>query len=254
MKALNTTSDPEKYLKSGPLTEPFLSDDELELQLKQIEKNLKRKKQYCAPEYCIIELLHTKLKAVRDDPIILRKRFSRTAEEIYKSGKITGCTDYAYLFACMARQMGIPTTILQTSQKEWANKFINGFGDTKIHSGHFFCECFINGRWVLVDPTIGIVTKQYDSGKTLIHLSYKVGNSTKFLPYERGLDIGQKMKVKDYCDSEENAVMAMYRKMYQTDEVRKRFNKIKTPVGILKNTRKLLSISKWRRLWASLNS
>ena len=194
---LNTTTDVNKYLKSGTLTAPFLDTDSLKVRLKVIEKSLKKKKQDCDEISCLFQFLHSKLEFENENKTLMQKKFSRSAEEIFESRKMTGCTDCAYVFATLARQIGIPTTILQTSQKEWVNKFINGLEDNEMHYGHTFCECFVDGKWVLVDPTNQKIDWKYESENKVIKTEHKIGDSHTFLPYFRGLNL-KEMSMKEF--------------------------------------------------------
>jgi len=75
----------------------------------------------------------------------------RTADEIIKSGFATGCTDMALAFVLLARAKGIPTKYVETVGKKWL--------ETKSRRvvGHVFAECFVNGKWVKIDPTKGAI-------------------------------------------------------------------------------------------------
>ena len=106
------------------------------------------------------------------------------------------------MFATLARQLNIPTTLLHTAQYEWFKEFKAG-NKTKLHSGHTFCECFIDNKWVLVDPTCRQITTEYNVSK--LELNYKVGNSSVFIPYKRDLDLKIKQTI-----SQHNRTMDKY--------------------------------------------
>lgn len=69
---------------------------------------------------------------------IFRKRNSNTIIEDRVS---TGCTDDALVFISLARVKGIPTKYVEAVSK-----------DSDGIDGHVFAECFINDKWITVDP------------------------------------------------------------------------------------------------------
>lgn len=191
MKKLNKT-DAEKYLCPGNLSKPFLSDDFVLSKVLidynfKLEKNIKTTK---------IESLYNwiaKNVKLGDKEFNEKNRFMLTAAEVWENKLSTGCTDYATLFATFARQIGIPTTILHTAELGYIQKLQN---NEKLipHKGHTFCECFYEGKWILVDPTYKKIELNYNPNK--LELSYKVGDSSIFIPYFRGLDLEKKQTTK----------------------------------------------------------
>lgn len=95
----------------------------------------------------IYEYVNRNLRHDRENQKI---KFSRTASEIIKSGFFTGCSDFTLVFEAIARNKGIPTIHVQTVRK---NCIRDLQARNKLYSisGHHFCECFINGKWILVD-------------------------------------------------------------------------------------------------------
>ena len=183
--------DCNKYLESGSLTEPFLNVDLL------MQKINKDKETY--PDANIIESLmrwiNYKVPFTKNEELKKEYKFKRNAKEIWDSGFCTGCTDRAMLFATFARQLNIPTTLLHTAEMSWVEKCKSSKNPT-IHSGHSFCECFFEGKWILVDPTFRKVELDYDCNK--IHLSYQVSNSSNFISYYRGLDLGKRQTMREH--------------------------------------------------------
>ena len=186
-----TEKDCHKYLESGSLTEPFI---DIEFVILKIQKD---KETY--PDASTIESLmrwiNYKVPFTQDVELKNKHKFKRTAKEIWEDGFCTGCTDRAMIFATLARQLNIPTTLLHTAELSWVQKCKNG-EKPKIHSGHSFCECFFEGKWILVDPTFGKIEFDYDCNK--IHLSYQVSNSNDFISYFRGLDLGKRQTMKEH--------------------------------------------------------
>ena len=187
MEKLNKTTDLKRFLESGKLTQEFFNVEKLKKELEKISKKREEQNLDSDIEQCLLEFVHQNLTLCEDKDFVINNQFFRSAQEIFESKFATGCTDFAYVFASLARQMGIPTTILQTAQKEWANKLINNIGNTKRHYGHTFCECFLNNKWVLVDPTKSLIDWQYEDFLTFkLELEWRVGESRTFLPYFRG--------------------------------------------------------------------
>lgn len=182
-------SDKENYLKFGNLSQPFLEKDYVE---EMVMRDYKSKN----PEQnTIFESLNRwikfKLKMGKDKE--KNCKFSRTAKEIWESGFITGCTDIALVFACFARQLGYPTTLLHTAEENWLQRFQSG-GDYRLHQGHTFCEVFYKDKWILVDPMRNEVMFDYNADK--INLPYSLGGNSVFVPYRRCIDFEKPQTVK----------------------------------------------------------
>lgn len=192
-----TEKDCDKYLASGFLTEPFL-DDEYVLQkvLTDYSHKIKENNDYTEIE-SLYNWIHHCIKSTSDMDIKHKFKFQRTAKEIWESGFCTGCTDWATLFITFTRQIGIPTTMLHTAEKEWVEKLQKG-EKQPVNFGHSFCECYYKNKWVLVDPTFRKLIPNYDSGKII--LDYNVAGKNVFIPYFRGLDLEKKQTVKEHND------------------------------------------------------
>lgn len=188
-----TKKDSNKYLESGSLTEPFL-DVKFIMSKVNIDKET-------YPDANMIESLmrwiNYKVPFTSDMELKNKYKFKRTAKEIWEDGFCTGCTDRAMVFATFARQLNIPTTLLHTAEMSWVKKCKNG-ENPAIYSGHSFCECYFEGKWILVDTTFRKIEFDYDCNK--IHLSYQVSNSNDFISYFRGLDLGKRQTMKEHND------------------------------------------------------
>lgn len=202
-----TKKDVYKYIKSGELTRPFLDDnfvkDKVNTDYRYRIENFNNGN--------ILESLYLwihKNIEKSDAEFKIKYKFNRTAKEIWESGKSTGCTDYALIFATFARQLGISTTIFCTAEKNWLIKNINN-EDFSIRSGHAFCECYYEGKWVLVDPTCKEIIEEYDAN--IITLPYSIGGKgcNTYIPYYRGCDLGRKMTAKEHSDFEDNCINKM---------------------------------------------
>ena len=194
MKTL-TNEDCKYYLTSGPLSQPFIEDSIVKEKI-MIDYNskLQQGKQTSHIE-SLYNWLHRIVKHANDNKFIKENHFQRTAKEIWDSKLSTGCTDYALLFCTFARQIGIPSTLLHTAEYNWLER-LKSDQDSKKHYGHSFCECFYNGKWILVDPTCKEIIYNYSSTK--IELDYSVGGNNIFIPYYRGRDLHEKQTEKQH--------------------------------------------------------
>lgn len=233
IKPLNNNSDVALYLKSDKATKPFLSEKKLKEKLNKIKEKRESENKDTDTIECLVDFVFNELKLSTDKDFLSKQKFNRTAKEIYESGFFTGCTDKALLFATFAKQLGISTTVLHTVQKEWANKFINNLGDTKMHYGHTFCECFVNDKWILIDPTFGKIMWKYKQGAVITLPEYKVSNSCTYLPYTRNLDLSLINTQKQFIENEDIMVKALYSNFLGTKNVVKRYYEAKTPEDLL---------------------
>ena len=209
MRNLNS-KDTKKYLESGELSRPFLDDAFVRNKVAiDYENRLKSK-----GNANILESLYLWVdKNLRsaDSDFKLKHKFMRTAEEIWDSGLATGCTDYALVFSTFARQIGIPTTLLHTAEKCFLDKVLNN-EEFNIRIGHSFCECFLDGEWILVDPTARKIIGRYDASKIILPYSLGEEGRNIYLPYYRGLDLGKKMTSKEHAVFEEECILKEYGK------------------------------------------
>ncbi|MCG2808986.1 MAG: transglutaminase-like domain-containing protein, partial [Candidatus Portnoybacteria bacterium] len=68
----------------------------------------------------ILEWIHNNFENINDNTEKKMKLFrKRTADEIIKSKKLTGCTDYAIVFIALARAKKIPTKYVEAIKKTW---------------------------------------------------------------------------------------------------------------------------------------
>ena len=118
---------------------------------------------------------------------IRNQKFNRNVQEIYQSGYMTGCTDYAKVYSTLARQMGMPTTFLATTEARSMQQDMSQPNGTFV--GHAFCEVFdeSTNSWVLVDPTNNKVQQNYDPNNFKL-TSHKVYGSYDYIPYYRNSD------------------------------------------------------------------
>ena len=66
--------------------------------------------------------------------------------------------------------------------------FVNGLkqGKSPKHTGHAFCECYYNNKWVLVDPANCKFIGDYNPEK--IFIDYEINHEKIFIPCDRNVD------------------------------------------------------------------
>ncbi len=84
-----------------------------------------------------------------------------TVDGILASKRLSGCHDFALVFAAVARELGYPAVMVEVASVEWIRHFRNG--EEGPHVGHVFVEVFVADAWILVDSTAGnYVERGYD--------------------------------------------------------------------------------------------
>lgn len=179
------------YLEAGPMTADFLNDPKLDAKMAKAKTTQQKIK-------IIYRYIHTKKlfghAAFTPKEYKAEHKFKRNAGQIWEGKRMTGCTDYALVFAAIARKYGIPTTFLATAEAGFAEEVLQGKNDG-MHSGHAFCECYDaeQKKWVLADPMAGLSEKEYDPKKIKLTGFHNVAGKKGFIPYARVRDIGENM-------------------------------------------------------------
>lgn len=204
MKNLNTQSDVEEYLKSGEMTRPFLRDEFVKEKVYKDYNFKKQTKPNASPLLSLASWVKANVKYCDDKDFSSKNKFGRTAKQVWESKIATGCTDYAIVFATLARQLGYATTLLHTAEEEWVKSLKNG-EKSNCAIGHSFCECFDKekGKWVLVDPTCREIVEDYDAERLFLPYD-KLGHKV-YLPYFRGKDLGEVQNIKSHNAEMERA-------------------------------------------------
>ena len=83
----------------------------------------------------------------------------------------------------ITREKGIPTIHIQTAKKKFVED-LQKSKDIEVR-GHHFCECFVNNRWILVDPSRGSVLQNYDNNDFNLGQYYIFSKSTDI--FETGI-------------------------------------------------------------------
>jgi transglutaminase-like putative cysteine protease len=88
------------------------------------------------------------------------KAFALTADELFRSRKLGGCSDFALVSAALFRSEGIPSRLVITANVDWMTAFQKN--DLLITTGHVFIETYLEDKWHLVDPTNRLLFEGYD--------------------------------------------------------------------------------------------
>lgn len=84
------------------------------------------------------------------DPAYAGKQLTRTAEELFESRILGGCSDYALAGLALFRAMGHPCMLVVTVSSKWLER--RRETPLAVGYGHSFIEVLIEGRWHLADP------------------------------------------------------------------------------------------------------
>ena len=90
------------------------------------------------------------------------RRFLCTADELFESRVLGGCSDYALVEISMFRALGIPSRMVMTASVDWIYQYRQD--DLTMTHGHSFIEVFLEDRWHLVDTTFRWLFSDYDPG------------------------------------------------------------------------------------------
>lgn len=86
----------------------------------------------------------------------------RTAEELYESRVLGGCSDYALAECTLFRAVGIPARLVVTANVDWIHQYRQD--DLAMAEGHCFVEVYLEDRWHLVDSTYRWLFSGYKPG------------------------------------------------------------------------------------------
>ncbi len=141
------------YLNSGGQTK--ISED-FKKEIPKIPQNAKIK-----DIFILLNFLHEKVKFNNNNKYDYFRK--RTAEEIFKSGFATGCTDYALVFLCFTRANNIPARYVEAIRNKWLNEG----GDLENIEGHIFVEIYFEDQWLITDPENSSISNTYSRHKIL---------------------------------------------------------------------------------------
>ena len=93
-----------------------------------------------------------------------------TTDQLLKERRLGGCHDWALVYASIARDLGYPTVMVDTSSIALAKQL--QAGQQMLWYGHVFVEVFVEGKWVLVDSTNNwYVEDGYDPANSIIPIN-----------------------------------------------------------------------------------
>lgn len=109
-----------------------------------------------------------------------------TTDQLLVERRLSGCHDWALVYASLARELGYPAVLVDTAGINWAKRY--RAGQTSSFSGHVFVEIFVNGKWILVDSTNNWYTESgYDPSNPYIPIN--VGSESEGMyVLRKGLD------------------------------------------------------------------
>jgi transglutaminase-like putative cysteine protease len=100
-----------------------------------------------------------------------------TVDGLLAERRMGGCHDFGLVFAAVVRELGYPAVMIDTYSIAWIEQF--QAGTAQSHIGHVYVEVYLDGRWVLVDPTNGwYVEADYDPTHPTIPLKGAIAGST----------------------------------------------------------------------------
>ncbi|NUN52124.1 MAG: transglutaminase family protein [Planctomycetaceae bacterium] len=92
----------------------------------------------------------------------------RTVDRILADGAFGGCQDHSEIFGYLARACGIPTVWVKTMDCDWIRMFRKTRDENRTWSGHVFLEVHLDGKWVLLDATQGVLYDEYDTRQRIL--------------------------------------------------------------------------------------
>ncbi|MBU2548862.1 MAG: hypothetical protein KKB20_10650 [Proteobacteria bacterium] len=88
------------------------------------------------------------------------RQFTRTADELFQSRTLGGCSEFALAELAILRALDIPTRLVVTANAAWMER--SRENDLGIPAGHSFLEVFLEREWYLVDSTWRWIYPGYD--------------------------------------------------------------------------------------------
>ncbi|MBE0584191.1 MAG: transglutaminase domain-containing protein [Desulfofustis sp.] len=89
--------------------------------------------------------------------------FTRTADELFQSKVLGGCSDFALVQSVLFRALAIPARLVVTADVEWMEKYKEN--NLFMTRGHVFIEVYLENRWYLVDTAYRTIYLDYQLGR-----------------------------------------------------------------------------------------
>ena len=114
-----------------------------------------------------------------------------TTDQLFAERRLSGCHDWGLVYASIARELGYPTVMIDTSSIVLAREL--QAGKKMAWYGHVFVEVFVEGKWVLVDSTNNwYVENGYDPANSIIPIKVDIpgsdANTYGYYVMRKGLD------------------------------------------------------------------
>lgn len=172
-------ANPSKYLQ---ITSQLELDDETK---KYADENFNDAKDITT----IRQIMRHILNEYRDNNVASATDLDLIARDIVKQGYATGCTQFATLFQALCEYKGIPTVVVETLDLDWINSVNGSTGNINKILGHVYVECFVNGKWILIDPTSARLVENYAPGKQVIFDFSLNGTPIRHITLAKSTDI-----------------------------------------------------------------
>lgn len=105
--------------------------------------------------------------------------FVRTADDIFRSMELGGCSDFALVQMVLFRAVGIPSRMVITANVDWMIRYRSH--PLAMTEGHSFIEVYLEDRWYLVDSTYRWLYTNYNpANKSYPHGEYFIGRGIDF--------------------------------------------------------------------------
>ncbi len=85
--------------------------------------------------------------------------FTRTADELFQTQVLGGCSDFALVQSVLFRALAIPARLVVTADVEWMEKYKEN--NLYMTRGHVFIEVYLENRWYLVDTAYRTIYLDY---------------------------------------------------------------------------------------------
>lgn len=92
----------------------------------------------------------------------------RDFDTMLADGTYGGCADQSLVYGALARACGIPTVWVKTMDADWIRAFRRTGDENMTWSGHVFLEVHVDGKWMLLDASQGLIWADYDARQRIL--------------------------------------------------------------------------------------
>ncbi len=110
--------------------------------------------------------------------------FKLSANEIFETKRIAGCTQNAVIITSILRSFGFPSILVCTVDLKTAKKTLLG---ESISKGHYMTEVYVNKKWILLDGN-GSYCDKYNPTNPYIIRKYSSDSLSEGIVIAKGLD------------------------------------------------------------------